>query len=244
MSDMKEILNVLQTEYEYPVDIEYTINISKNDEYVIDLLQCRPLQMSKDETSVAFPDEDSIEQILIETKGVSMGFSRQFKVDVIVYVDAVAYYEMRYKDKYRVKSALSAINWKLRERGRHMILIVPGRIGTSSPELGVPTEFGEISEFDVIIEVSEKRAGYMPELSYGSHFFQDLVEAGILYSAIFEGNSTLHFHPEFLKEGENELSSYYAEYEPLEDIVYVKKCGGIDLYYDMKDEHLLIAGKR
>ncbi len=123
-----------------------------------------------------------------------------------------------------------------------MILIVPGRIGTSSPELGVPTEFGEISEFDVIIEVSEKRAGYMPELSYGSHFFQDLVEAGILYSAVFEGSSTPHFHPEFLTEGDNELSSYYSDYEKLEEIVYVKKCGdAIDLYYDMADEHLLIT---
>ena len=241
MNDMKEILNLLQTEYEYPVDIEYTINISENKEYVIDLLQCRPLQMFGDGETIAFPEEGSFENILIETRGVSMGFSRQFKVDVIVYVDAVAYYRMPYRDKYRVKSALSAVNWKMRESERHMILIVPGRIGTSSPELGVPTEFGEISEFDVIIEVSEKRAGYMPELSYGSHFFQDLVEAGILYSAVFEGNSTLNFHPEFLTDEKNELSSYCSDCEMLEDIVYVKECSGIDLYYDMKDEHLLIT---
>ncbi len=66
--------------------------------------------MTGDGESVAFPEEDSFKQILIETKGVSMGFSRHFKVDVIVYVDAVAYYQMKYKDKYRVKSALSAIN--------------------------------------------------------------------------------------------------------------------------------------
>ena len=243
MNDMKAILNLLQSEYEYPVDIEYTINISKDNEYVIDLLQCRPLQVSGDGEAVVFPEEGSCEEILLETKGVSMGFSRHFKADVIVYVDPVGYYQMRYNDKYNVKNALSAINWKLREAGRHMILIVPGRIGTSSPELGVPAEFGEISEFDVIIEVSEKRAGYMPELSYGSHFFQDLVEAGILYSAVFEGNSTQHYHPEYLKDGNNELSSYYSDYEKLNDIVYVKKCDSIELYYDMAEEHLLITGK-
>ena len=241
MSDMKDILNLLQEEYDYPVDIEYTVNISKDDEYVIDLLQCRPLQMTKEGGSVTVPDESEWSQALIETIGVSMGFSRHFKVDVIVYVDAVAYYNMRYNDKYRVRSALSAVNWKLREKGLHMILIVPGRIGTSSPELGVPTDFGEISEFDGIIEVSEKRAGYMPELSYGSHFFQDLVEAGILYSAVFEGKSTLHFNPELLKEGENELSRYSSDFEMLKDIVFVKKCTDkAELYYDMASEHLLI----
>ena len=243
MSDMKEILRLLQEEYDYPVDIEYTINISENGEYVIDLLQCRPLQMYEDGESVVFPEEDSVGQILAETKGVSMGFSRHFKVDVIVYVDAVAYYQMRYNDKYTVKSALSAINWKLRDCGKHMVLITPGRIGTSSPELGVPAEFGDLSEFDVIIEVSESRAGYRPELSYGSHFFQDLVEAGILYSAIFEGDSTLHFHPELLTAETNELSSYYSEYEKLEGIVYVNHCDDTDLFYDMATEHLLITRK-
>ena len=243
MGDIREILNLLETEYDYPVDIEYTINVSKNNEYVIDLLQCRPLQRFEDGEAVVFPKEENRGQILIETEGASMGFSRHFKADVIVYIDAVAYYQMRYRDKYTVKSALSAINWKLREHGKHMILIVPGRIGTSSPELGVPTEFGEISEFDVIIEVSESRAGYMPELSYGSHFFQDLVEAGILYTAVFEGKTTKHFHPEFLISEPNELSLYYSEYEKLEQIVYVNHCQNIELYYDMTTEHLLITKK-
>ena len=242
MTDLREILNLLQEEYDYPVDIEYTVNISKDNEYVIGMLQCRPLQMTSDGESVTFPSEGSYGRILVETKGVSMGFSRHFRADVIVYVDAVAYYRMPYNDKYRVKSALSAINWKLRESGRHMILIVPGRIGTSSPELGVPASFGEISEFDVIIEVSESRAGYMPELSYGSHFFQDLVEAGILYSAVFEGSSTLHFSPEYLKEKENDLPLYAADSEILKDIVYVRNCTeSVELYYDMPSGHLLIT---
>ncbi len=55
-------------------------------------------------------------------------------------------------------------------------LLSPGRIGTSSPELGVPVAFGDISGFSEICEISDNQAGYMPELSYGSHMFQDLVE--------------------------------------------------------------------
>lgn len=79
-----------------------------------------------------------------------------------------------------------------------MLLIVPGRIGTSSPELGVPTTFADISEFEAICEVEEKSVGYNPELSYGSHIFQDLVEAEILYTAVFSNEKTLRFAPEKL----------------------------------------------
>ena len=243
MEDMRRILSMLQETYEYPVDIEYTVNISPEGQYYIDLLQCRPLQMARDGGAVTVPDAGSCGSVLLETKGVSMGFSRQFDVDVLVYVDAIAYYNMPYVEKYQVKSALSAINWKLREQHKRMVLITPGRICTSSPELGVPSAFADISEFDTIIEVSEKRAGYMPELSYGSHIFQDLVEAGILYSAVFEAESTLCFRPERLRAGENALADYVDSPEGLEEIVYVREGSGreMKLYYDMATEHLLIA---
>ena len=245
MEDMRAILALLQSAYDYPVDIEYTINISPEGSYLIDLLQCRPLQMARDGDSVSVPEPEAHSRVLLETKGVSMGFSRQFTVDVLVYVDAIAYYQMPYVEKYKVKSALSAINWKLREQNKRMVLITPGRICTSSPELGVPSAFADISEFDVIVEVSEKRAGYMPELSYGSHIFQDLVEAGILYSAVFEAESTLQFAPELLTEGENALPSYIDFAEELDQIVFVceEKPGEINLYYDMATEHLLVTRK-
>ena len=74
---------------------------------------------------------------------------------------------------------------------KHMMLIVPGRGGTTSPELCVPTSFADISAYDIICETEESRDGYNPELSYGSHIFQDLVEAEILYTAIF---ITLHYY--------------------------------------------------
>ncbi|MBR3309506.1 MAG: phosphoenolpyruvate synthase [Lachnospiraceae bacterium] len=243
MDDMRGILNLLHTHYQHAVDVEYTINIGHDGDYVVDLLQCRPLQQTRDGEAVTFPEPSEYKRVLVETKGVSMGFSRRFSADVIVYIDAIAYYEMPYANKFKVKSALSAINWKLREQNKQMILITPGRICTSSPELGVPSSFAEISEFDTIIEVSESRAGYIPELSYGSHIFQDLVESEILYSAIFESESTLHFDPEWLMQGENALSSYSDQGEELKQIVYVKEVppGLVNLYYDVAEERLMIT---
>lgn len=74
--------------------------------------------------------------------------------------------------------------------GKNILFMTPGRVGTSSPELGVPVSFAQISGFRGICEVSDSRAGYMPELSYGSHMFQDLVEAGIFYCALWGDDRT------------------------------------------------------
>ena len=210
MDDMRGILHLLKEAYEYPVDIEYTINVAPGGEYLIDLLQCRPLQQTKEGDAVAVPQipEEEADGILLETKNVSMGFSRQFPVDFVVYVDPVRYYRMPYRDKFRVRDVLSAVNWKLRGQGKRLLLLTPGRICTSSPELGVPSAFSDISEFDMIVEISESRAGYMPELSYGSHIFQDLVEAGILYSAVFETESTVHFSPALLQRFPDRAAEY------------------------------------
>ena len=48
---------------------------------------------------------------------------------------------------------IGKINWHYRNQGKHMMLMIPGRVGTSSPVLGVPTAFSDISEFDVVCEM-------------------------------------------------------------------------------------------
>ena len=242
MQDMDHILSLLQEQYEHPVDIEYTVNFSPDGEYMIDLLQCRPLTQAAAGEAVTFPGPEAGETPLLETKGASMGFSRSFTADAVVCVDAVAYYRMPYKDKFRVKAALSAINWAYRDQKKKLVLITPGRIGTSSPELGVPTSFADISEFNTVIEVSETEAGYVPELSYGSHFFQDLVESGILYSAVFKDETTLAFDPAPLCAGQNRLGRFCAP-EGLEDVIRVTfpEDREVRLYYDMVSERLLLT---
>ncbi len=241
MADLRGILRLLQETYDYPVDIEYTINTAPEGRYTIGLLQCRPLQRTSEGEAVTMPELPDRSGVLLETEGVSMGFSRQFPVDVIVYIDALAYYRMPYRDKYRVKNALSAVNWHFRGQDKRLLLITPGRICTSSPELGVPSTFADISQFDAIFETSERQAGYMPELSYGSHIFQDLVEAGILYTAVFEGSSTRAFRPERLRAMPNALEKY-SDDPGLAEVMRVCEITGrgVELYYDMVTEHLLL----
>ena len=242
MDHMRRMLKCIQEEYKYPIDTEFTINISENGEYSIDLLQCRPLQVQKGKSGSVVPDDVSEERILLESFGASMGISKTSTLDLIVYVDPIKYYELPYKEKDLVAKLIGKINWHYRDMDKHMMLIVPGRVGTTSPELGVPTSFADISAYDIICETEESRAGYNPELSYGSHIFQDLVEAEILYTAIFHGEKTKHYSPEKL-EGSRDLTDELEFPDVLEGVVHVydvsdRKC---EVYNDVAGEHLLIT---
>jgi hypothetical protein len=242
MDRMKRMLRCIQDEYEYPVDTEFTINISESGEYSVNLLQCRPLQLQNKGQGAVIPADVPEENILLESKSASMGMSKADKLDIIVYVDPVKYYNMPYRDKPAVARLIGEINWHYRDLNRHMMLIVPGRIGTSSPELGVPTAFSDISAFEVICETEESEAGYNPELSYGSHIFQDLVEAEILYTAVFNNEKTLRYSPEKL----GRFRDIVGEFEngrDLSEIVHVYDVSGskCEVYNDMSSEHLLIT---
>ena len=242
MEQMRRMLRCIQDEYAYPVDTEFTINISESGEYSIDLLQCRPLQIQKGKTGTMVPEHIPEEKIFLESRGASMGMSKASALDLIVYVDPVRYYEMPYKEKNSVARLIGAVNWHYRDLRKHMMLIVPGRVGTTSPELGVPTSFSDISAFEIICETEERKAGYNPELSYGSHIFQDLVEAEILYTAVFSDQKTIRFAPEKLQSC-TDLIGGFEHGKELSEIVHVYdvSAGGCEVYNDAADEHLLIT---
>lgn len=242
MDQMKRMLHCIQEEYDYPVDTEFTINISDNGDYSVDLLQCRPLQVQRSSGGTVIPEGIPEDNILLENMSSSMGLSKASELDIIVYVDPVNYYNMPYRDKPAVARLIGKINWHYRELNKHMMLIVPGRVGTTSPELGVPTSFADISAFEIICETEETKAGYNPELSYGSHIFQDLVEAEILYTAVFNNAKTIHFHPDKLQRCPDVISDFDCT-ETLSDIVHVYDVSGINckVYNDIANEHLVIT---
>ena len=107
--------------------------------------------------------------------------------------------------------------------------MTPGRIGTSSPELGVPVAFKDISNFSAVCEVSDNRAGYMPELSYGSHMFQDLIEAEITYGAIFNNAKTLEYHPDLFQNMPDLFDKICPDSPQLKGMIQVRETE--QLYY-------------
>ena len=240
IEEMKEIMNTLENAYDYPVDIEYTVNVGEDNLFNINLLQCRPLQVSINNEAIEMPEDKNV---FFHIKESSMGMSRKNEIGTICYVDPRKYYEYPYAQKSSISHVINDVNAYCKENGKTAILIVPGRIGTSSPELGIPVVFADISHFSAILEESYSEVGYMPELSFGSHMFQDLVEAEIYYGALFENEKKIEFNKDMIYDYQNILKDINPNLnEEIYDMVHVIDFEDpAEFYHDMnKDETLCI----
>lgn len=240
---MRNMLAVLQEAYRYPVDIEYTVNLGDDGDFMVNLLQCRPLQ-GIDETEVVTVPACPEVSTYFHTQGASMGRSRKQRIDAVVVIDPKGYYTTDYHLKPAVGQAIGLLNSRLGEHSKHLVLICPGRIGTSSPELGVPVTYSDISNFDTIAEVAYSQAGYRPELSYGSHMFQDLVESDVLYCALFENDKTLTFRPQWLAAlGPDRFETLCPEHPELAGLahVYDTAASGLTLWHDARSNETFIG---
>ena len=228
-----DMLKTIEENYKYPVDIEYTVNFTEDGDFLINLVQCRPLQSAgTGSMKVDVPDAPE-EDTFFRLKGNIMGGPIDRSFDLVAIVDPKAYADMPYKDKYLVANAIEAVNNYAGQNDKTLMILGPGRWGTSSAELGVPVRFAQISNTAAIFEMSFESSGLMPELSFGSHFFQDLVENSTFYGAIFEedcseGNASL-YRPEFLSDRANIYGDIPGTYDALKDVVTVYAFDGEDL---------------
>lgn len=232
---MGNILHTLEEQYQSPVDIEYTVNFNQDGNFVVNLVQCRPLSIWKAAETILLPDFKEAD-ILFKVKKSFMGNTAMQQIDYVVWVDSKKYYEFPYIQKSQVVLAIDKINSLYKGTEKRLLLAVPGRIGTSSPELGIPVSFSNISNFNVICEYSDGQTGYMPELSYGSHMFQDLVESNIFYIAILENEDTLIFNKEFWNGQKDMFPEICPEFVNLTDIVKVYEVDSLALYADIKGQ--------
>jgi hypothetical protein len=90
---------------------------------------------------------------------------------------------------------------------KRFILVGPGRWGSNDIQLGVRVGYADINETQMLIEVARAKAGYVPEVSFGTHFFQDLVEARIQYLPLYPDEPGNVFNEAFFAESPSKLAS-------------------------------------
>jgi hypothetical protein len=86
-----------------------------------------------------------------------------------------------------------------------VMMMGPGRWGSSNIDLGVNVSYADINNTSVLVEVAREEAGHLPEFSYGTHFFLDLVEAGIIYVPVYPNDAEADFNHEFFENSPNIL---------------------------------------
>ncbi len=172
-------LQRLEANYGRPVDVEFTVEIVPNypqPEYRLHVLQCRPLSERAENRSVRDSQRTSR-----PTKSCSpriiwcpMAERRAFATSSMSI--RTAYYHIPDPVvRQELGRAIGRLNKRL--EGERFILMGPGRWGSVNIDLGVHVTYGDIYNTQVLVEMAIAHDGLMPELSYGTHFFQDLVEA-------------------------------------------------------------------
>lgn len=182
---LQRLLQTLEGVYEHPVDVEFTLSFRDSGPPLLNLVQCRPLGAAGCAQQVRWPEHVAAEQELLRSGGSFMGGNVDLEIDRIILVDPAKYVALAMWQKYEVARIIGRINRRMGDdEGCRTMLIGPGRWGTSTPSLGVPLGFSELNRMSVLVEVSGETAGMSPDLSFGTHFFHDLVETGIFYIAI------------------------------------------------------------
>jgi hypothetical protein len=206
VSDMRAMLATLEQAYDYPVDVEFTTNFLPGGEYRINLVQCRPFQVKAAVPIPPLPVSVADENLVFQTAGAVIGPNVVAKVGRIVYVVPSVYGQLKQGDRYSVARLVGQLTRLERLGGGILLLIGPGRWGTSDPSLGVPVSFAEISRVNGICEVLEMREGLVPDVSLGTHFFNDLVETEILYLALVPGKEGNQLNSALLGSAANQLA--------------------------------------
>jgi len=234
---MREMLALLSKAYDYPVDIEFTANFNKDNGFKINLLQCRPLQTKGLGKTVKIPELKDVKDCFFSSKGNFMGGSVRLPIDYVILINANAYLRLSDQGKYEVARQIGLINKEMKDK--NAMLVGPGRWGSTTPSLGIPVHFTELCNMKVLCEYSSMKEGFMPELSYGSHFFQDIVESEIFYVAIFDGYQDVVFNPERILREENLLTSFLPESGQFKDVIHIADTNGMEIYSDIITQKLL-----
>jgi hypothetical protein len=206
VQDMQAILHALQEAYGCPVDVEFALNFIAEGAYRIHLLQCRPLLVKGTETPGLTEASVSKDDALIQASGAVIGHSRHIRISRFIYVVPDAYAQLPLQDRYEVARLIGRINAGTESLSTGLTMLLgPGRWGTNDPFLGIPVTFAEINRTSVLCEIVAMHEHLVPDVSLGTHFLNELVEADMLYLALFPQRGGNRLRTEWFENSPNRL---------------------------------------
>ena len=214
---MKRVLFILEDKIGTPVDVEFASDGEK-----LHILQCRPQSQGRGIERKPIPANISKDRKLFSAnKYVTTGQIEN--IEYVVYVVPESYTNLSNREEMqKIASIINELNNKLPKD--KFILIGPGRWGSRGDiKLGVPVKYGDIKNTSLLVEVAKEKGGYTPELSFGTHFFQDLVESNIRYLPLYPGQKDIIFNEDLLTRTENQLAKILPKYMGYSDTIKVVK---------------------
>ena len=232
-------LQTLEAAYGCPVDIEFAFDGEE-----LYLLQCRPQAVPPERPDGRIPDDVPPDRQLFSASHDVIG-GTVADLEYVVLIDPRDYNSLATDERRRaVAGAVRALNRQL--EGWRFALMGPGRWGSRDLRLGVPVSYSDIDHAALLVEIARRQGGYTPEVSFGSHFFQDLVESDIAYLALFPDDPGAVYHEELLHGSPNILAELVPDATDLIDVVRVihlpSVSGGSTLRVEMDEGNQRVLG--
>jgi hypothetical protein len=208
---MSHMLKILEKNYFSPVDTEFTVNITQPDsahpDVEIVILQCRPQSHLKDE-EVRLPKNLPQADIIFSTPRMAPQ-GRVRNIHYVLFVSPECYHSLPTPAaRAKIGHLVGRLNIAL--EGETFICIGPGRWGTSNPDLGVKISYSDIYHTQALVELTGQGIGMAPEPSFGTHFFQDMVESNIFPLAIYLDDEEAVFSRNFFYNTPNCISDFIS----------------------------------
>ncbi len=214
---MKTALSLLEKHYKAPVDTEFAIKIleprSIQPKVEITILQCRPQSHIEEGKEVNLPSKIAKKKIIFSTRRMVPRGSVS-NIRYVLFVPPEGYFSIASQgERNKLERAIGHLNAALDKE--IYIAVGPGRWGTSSPDLGVHIGYADIYNTRALVELSGEGVGTAPEPSFGTHFFQDLMEAKIYPLAIYLDDEDVIFNRKFFYKTPNHIQDWISADESL-----------------------------
>ena len=240
VADLRAMLAQLHAAYRHPVEIEFALNVLADGDYRVNLLQCRPLQVRRLDRNVSVEPPANLPR-LFEAQGAVIGPSRVVRPDRLIYIAQSRYAELRQDGRLEVARLVGAINQASADRTT--VVLGPGRWGTRDPWLGVPVNFNEINRVAALCEVVAMNDNLIPDVSLGTHFLNELIEADMLYFALFPTRAGNRIDEAGILNRPNRLRELVPNASRLDAVVHVVDFdpGAATLYADAERQQVVMT---
>ncbi|NUM48555.1 MAG: hypothetical protein HUU38_27935, partial [Anaerolineales bacterium] len=209
---MRRVLQTLEKHYKMPVDMEFTLQMEDlqtlNPEVYLTIVQCRPQSHVKDQDAHLPEQIEPTDIVLATRRMVPQGVVNHIKY--VLFVAADPYFALpTQNDRQQVARLIGRLNHALEKET--YICVGPGRWGTTNTELGVSVGYGDIYHARALIELTGKAIGSSPEPSFGTHFFQDLMEANTYPLVVSLDDEDAVFNQAFFFDTPNQTADFLPE---------------------------------
>jgi pyruvate, water dikinase len=228
VQDMQAMLHILRQAYGCEVDVEWTLNFFSEERYQINVVQCRPLQVRGSGADVEPPEDVPAEALILEARGGVVGKSVETALDWIIYVTPDAFGQLSEGRRYEVAHVIGELTRLPAIEDTRIMLIGPGRWGTTTAALGVPVSFADIAPVSVLCELVMMHEHLIPDASLGTHFFNEMVERDMLYLALFPGEAGNRLNRPFFEERMvNRLTAHLPAAAEWADVIRLVRAGDL-----------------